>query len=272
MAELPEITKFSGQMKRELCGKKVQTITLLQPKCANVDENEFQRRTQGATIVDVAHKGKWIITSLNNGENIVLSLGMGADMLLLDKLGPEPEKYQIKVVFADQSGLTIRFWWFGKFLLMSNGELALDSNTKDIAIDPFDERFTAEYFSDLLKGKSTQVKAFLMNQRNVGGIGNMYMHDILFKARLHPQGKISELDEQQVQNLYQAIVDVLDLSRSLGAFSYEKDLFGQGGGYGTEHFLVGYRDGKPCPVCGQTIVTVKTGSTTSYICPNCQKR
>jgi formamidopyrimidine-DNA glycosylase len=114
---------------------------------------------------------------------------MGADILYFDDEENLPDKYQVKVAFTDGSGYTARFWWFGKFLLVSDDELESEPNTKDIAIDPFDGRFTLDYFSSLLKGKRTQVKAFLMNQRNVSSIGNMYMRDILFKARLHPQKK-----------------------------------------------------------------------------------
>ena len=81
MAELPEISKLSIQMKDTLRGKTVKTITLLQEKCANIPEAKFKKRTTGAKITDVFNKGKWIITTLDNNENILLSLGMGADIL-----------------------------------------------------------------------------------------------------------------------------------------------------------------------------------------------
>lgn len=271
MAELPEITKLTRQMRETLRGKTFQTLTLLQEKCANISSEEFQKRIEGASIVDIRNKGKWIITTLSNGENILLSLGMGADILFFDHEKNEADKYQIKVLFRDGTGYTARFWWFGKFLLVSDGELASEPNTKDIAIDPFDKSFTLDYFSSLLKGKKTQVKAFLMNQKNVGGIGNMYMHDILFKARLHPQKKISDMDGDEIRLLYDSINGILNLSREKGTFSYESDFFGQKGGFTMEYFLVGYKENQPCPVCGETIISIKTGSTSSFICPACQK-
>ncbi len=271
MAELPEIAKLAGQMRDTLCGKTIQTIILLQEKCANIPSDEFAKRTIGARIKDIRYRGKWIITSLDNGENILLSLGMGADILFFEYEKNQAEKCQVKVLFSDGSGYTARFWWFGKFLLVTDDELASEPNTKDIAIDPFDERFTLDYFSSLLKGRRTQIKAFLMNQKNVGGIGNMYMHDILFKARLHPQKKISDMNEGDIELLYNSIMDILNLSREKGTFAYESDFFGQKGGYTMEYFLVGYKENQPCPVCGEQIVSIKTGSTTSFICPACQK-
>ncbi|MCL2703588.1 MAG: hypothetical protein FWE91_08295 [Defluviitaleaceae bacterium] len=271
MAELPEIAKLAGQMKETLYGKTIQTVTLLQEKCANIPAEEFQKRTGYARITGTRNKGKWIITSLDNGENILLSLGMGADILFFENEENEPEKYQIKVLFTDGGGYTARFWWFGKFLLASDIELESEPNTGGIAMDPFDEGFTLDYFTSILKGKKTQIKAFLMNQKNVGGIGNMYMHDILFKARLHPQKKISDMSGDEIKLLYGSITELLNFSRDLGSFSYENDFFGEKGGFTTDHFLVGYKENQPCPVCGEMIVSIKTGSTSTFICPACQK-
>jgi formamidopyrimidine-DNA glycosylase len=271
MAELPEIVKLSGQMRDKLTGKTLKSIALLQEKCANISADEFQKRIGGAKIAEVRNKGKWIVTALDNGEHILLSLGMGADVLFFVSEKDTPEKYQVKLLFTDGSGYTARFWWFGKFLLVSDKELLSEPNTKDIAIDPFDEKFTPEYFTSILKNKKTQIKAFLMDQKNVGGIGNMYMHDILFKARLHPQKKISDMSENEMTLLCHSIMDVLNLSRDKGSFAYESDFFGQKGGFSTEHFLVGYKENQPCPVCGGNIISIKTGSTSTFICPACQK-
>ena len=264
MAELPEIKKISTQMHDTLRAKTIQTVSILQEKCANIPADEFQTRTAGAIVTDVRTKGKWIVTTLSNGEQILLSLGMGADILYFENESILPDKYQIKLLFSDGSGYTARFWWFGKFLLASEDML-------DIGVDPFDERFTLDYFANLLKGKKTQIKAFLMDQKNVGGIGNMYMHDILFGARLHPQRKISEMSGNDVERLYKSMLNVLNLSRSKGAFMYENDFFGQKGNYGMEDFLVGYKENQTCPVCGEKIVAIKTGSTSTFICPACQK-
>ena len=271
MAELPEIAKLAGQMKDTLCKKTIKKINIIQEKCANIPVDEFKNRTVGAKITDVYNKGKWIITSLDNSENILLSLGMGADILYFDSENNLPDKYQIKVLFTDDTGYTARFWWFGKFLLASTCELASESNTKDIAMHPFDERFTFEYFSSILKNKKTQIKAFLMDQKNVGGIGNMYMHDILFKAKLHPQKKISEMNGNEISLLYYSIIEVLNLSRDKGAFAYENDFFGQKGNFTTDYFLIGYIENQPCPVCGENIISIETGSTSTFICPDCQK-
>ncbi|MGI6706643.1 MAG: hypothetical protein ACOX6S_10540 [Clostridia bacterium] len=168
---------------------------------------------------------------------------------------------------ATEAAIQPAFGGSGNLCSLSDDELASEPNTKDIAIDPFDERFTLDYFSSLLKGRRTQIKAFLMNQKNVGGIGNMYMHDILFKARLHPQKKISDMNEGDIELLYNSIMDILNLSREKGTFAYESDFFGQKGGYTMDYFLVGYKENQPCPVCGETISFNKDGQHNFFYMP-----
>lgn len=270
MAELPETDKLSRQMNAELSGRRIRNIILLQEKNLNITPGAFAGRCVGAAIESVKYKGKWFVVRLDNGENILISLGMGGDLFYFDGETKE-EKYQVKMDFDDGSGFTLRFWWFGKFLLVSDEALPEEPNTKDIAMDPFDERFTYEYFRRLFAGKKKQIKAFLLDQKNISGIGNMYMHDILFSAGLHPQKKISDMREQEFTLLYRSILDTLRLSGSKGAFSYEKDFYGNHGGFTADDFLVGYKDGGSCPKCGTAIERIKTGSTMTYICPHCQK-
>lgn len=77
---------------------------------------------------------------------------------------------------------------------------------------------------------------------------------------------------EDVRALYHAIKEILNLSREKGTLAYESDFFGQKGGFTTDDFLVGYKEKKPCPVCGEAIVSIKTGSTSTFICPACQIR
>jgi formamidopyrimidine-DNA glycosylase len=98
------------------------------------------------------------------------------------------------------------------------------------------------------------------------------MHDILFKAGLHPQKKISKMSKEDIKLLYSSILDILNLSVEKGTCHYEMDFFGQEGGYDLADFLVGYKEnGEPCPVCKEPIITVKVAGSSTFICPVCQK-
>jgi formamidopyrimidine-DNA glycosylase len=144
--------------------------------------------------------------------------------------------------------------------------------TSKLGVSPIDEDFTVEKLGSLLSGRRGAIKSFLLDQKNVAGIGNVYVQDILFGARLHPLRDIKKLKPGDVQALHQSIRDVLSRSIKLGGLKYERDLYGRNGRFGSEHFMVGYKTGEPCPVCHKKVKKVRTGSTASYICPKCQRR
>ena len=103
------------------------------------------------------------------------------------------------------------------------------------------------------------------------GIGNVYIHDILFKAKIHPQKPVDSLEPSKIDNLFKIMKENLQRSLNSGGLAYEKDFYGENGGFTKDLFLVAYKEGENCPDCGRTIEKIKTGSTSSYICPECQK-
>ena len=126
-----------------------------------------------------------------------------------------------------------------------------------------------EEFRALLKGRRGAIKAFLLDQDRIAGIGNVYIQDPLFKARLHPLRPIQTLSDEEVAALWRAIRETLQESIDAGGAPFEVNLYWQKGGWNAS-FLVGHREGQPCPACGTAVEKIKTGSTSSYICPSCQ--
>jgi len=271
MPELPEIANLARQMTKELQGKRVKDVELPQPKCLNIPAKKFRRRLVGKTVKETSAHGKWLFTRLNPPDNLLLNLGMGGDLRYHKKRSTIPEKYQFRARFADHTELTVTFWWFGYIHLASDEELAKHKMTSRLGISPIEKEFTIDKLSSLLSGRRGVIKSLLLDQMNIAGIGNVYIQDILFKARLHPLRKIETLTDTEIRALHQATLDVLHESIKLGGLRYERDLYGRHGRYGAEHFLVGYKENKPCPTCGTLILKIKTGSTSSFICPKCQR-
>lgn len=268
MPEIPEIASRAHEMNRALTGKTISLIEVLQPKSLNLPADEFCQALTNAMIEGVTYHGKWIKVRTTAGW-LLINLGMGGEILLAarDKL---PEKYRLIFDFADDSCLTINFWWFGYVYYCPLDEL---NSIKMIAkLGPNVLDLTAEQFYDLVKAQKprTRIKVFLLDQSNVAGIGNAYIHDILFLAGLHPLRVISSLSDADIFNLYTAVHDGLEPSLAKGGAFFESDLFGQKGGFKMEDILVGYRAGKPCPNCGAPIEKIRTGGTSSFICPECQ--
>ena len=114
-------------------------------------------------------------------------------------------------------------------------------------------------FTNLIKSQKGKVKSVLLDQSRMAGIGNAYIHDILFLAKLHPNRVVQKLNEQEISNLYQACQDGLLPSLEKGGAFYEKDLYGKKGGFTMDEILIGYREGSPCPNCKTPIIKIKTG-------------
>jgi formamidopyrimidine-DNA glycosylase len=268
--ELPEIAVISRQMNKEITGKRITDIEARQPKNLNMPVKEFMKIAKGKTVKNVSSKGKWTVIKLDPAYYMFINRGMNADVLYFTPKQKLPEKYQFKLTFADKTGFTIQFQWFGYVHLVSEKNLGKNKITAQLGISPMDKEFTLEHFENLLANKKAGIKSFLIDQKNVAGIGNVYIQDILFKAKLHPNRKISTLSKKEKTNLYNAIGDVLNHSIKLGGLTYEKDFYGQTGKFTINEFLVGYKTGKPCPTCKTPIEKIKTGTTSSYICPKCQ--
>lgn len=269
MPELPEIFNLARQMKVELTGKKISAVEVRQEKCLNIPVPDFQSLVTGKTIGPVSSRGKWLFVKLEPGAYFLLSLGMGGDVVYHKEKGALPDKYQLKFDFSDGSILTVGFWWFGYAHAVEEGRLKEHRMTSALGISPLDDaEYTFENFSALLQGKKGAVKTMLMNQGYLAGIGNVYIQDILFRAKLHPNRKISQISGEDRKLLFGVIREDLKRAAALGGLAYEKDLYGQPGGF--KDFLVGYKEGQPCPACGTVIQKIKTGSTASYICPSCQ--
>jgi len=240
MPELPEISVIAKQMNREITGKCILEIEVKQPKTLNMPVPQFIETAKGKTVSNVTSKGKWIFVKLDPGHLMLINLGMGAELLYFT-LGTElPEKYQFKLIFSDNTGFTIHFSWFGYIHLLPERDLAKHKQTAKLGISPLGEQFTLEHFRKLLGKRKAGIKSFLVNQKNIAGIGNVYIQDMLFTAGLHPNRKISTLSEEEINDLYNAIQKILSHSIQLGGLAYETDFHGQKGRFTMDEFLVGY--------------------------------
>lgn len=258
-------------MAKEITRKRIHKVEVYQPKCLNIPPEQFVETAVGKTIGHIYSRGKWLFIKLEPDHYLLINLGMGADLLYFKPNRKLPEKYQFKLAFTDHFGFTIRFYWFGYIHLLPEKELSKHKLTEKLGISPLDEKFTKEYLHKLLAKRKARIKSLLLDQRNIAGIGNVYIQDILFSAQLHPDRKTSTLSDQEISDLYDAIQTVLNSSIEKGGLAYEKNFYGQKGNFGAEDFQVGYKTGKPCPVCSTPIEKIRTGGTSSYICPKCQK-
>jgi formamidopyrimidine-DNA glycosylase len=251
-------------MRDQLVGKTIATVTVLQPKILNVPEASFCEALAGARLVDVRHRGKWVMVETTQGW-LMLSLGMGGEILLFED-DEFPEKRQLVLAFVDGTHLVVSFWWFG----YAHYAERLEDHAMTAKLGPNALDLTLDEFRALLRGRRGGIKSFLLNQSHIAGVGNVYVQDPLFLAKIHPLRTIDTLTDDEIESLWRALCDTLQGSIDLGGSAWEMDLYGEKGRWGKEQLVIAYQQGKPCPVCGTAVVKIKTGSTSTFICPHCQ--
>jgi formamidopyrimidine-DNA glycosylase len=264
MPELPEVASRAREMNKALAGKTISAVEVLQPKCLNISTGKFEAALTGAKLKGTTYHGKWIFTETTKGY-LLINMGMGGELLLVDS-GKMPEKWRVAFHFKDRTILAVNFWWFG----YTHYVPSVDKHKMSAKLGPNAIDIKLDEFRKLLAGRRGGVKAFLLNQERIAGIGNAYIHDILFLAGLHPLRNIDSLSEDEVAALWEGIRKGLKPSLRKGGAFYERDLHGRKGGFRFEDILVGYREGQPCPTCKSPIVKIRTGSTASFVCPKCQ--
>jgi formamidopyrimidine-DNA glycosylase len=285
LPELPELVVWARQFRAEIVGKAITAAETPQPKCLNAPPDEVAAFLTGRAVKDARERGKWLILDLAPDGHLLLNLGMGGDFHYrrpgarsgappgtTPPGASSPEKYQFKLTFSDGSELALRFSWFGYVHIARSGELARHAMTASLGPSPLDPDMDVVRFRRMVAARPRRsVKSLLLDQKVLAGIGNVYAQDPLWGARLHPDRRLGSLSPAEVDALWVSLRGVLERSIAKGGLAYERDLHGNPGGYEREDYDVAYRTGEPCPRCGAAVQKIKTGATSTHLCPECQK-
>ncbi|MFX1565894.1 MAG: Fpg/Nei family DNA glycosylase [Promethearchaeota archaeon] len=273
MPELPDIVLLVQSMTAGLASKQIVHTNVNQPKVLNQSVSKFRKKVMDRIFQSFQQRGKWILSKLDNEWTLAFNLGMGGELRLQwPPLVPNPKRERVVFSLSNGSQLWAHFWWFGYIHLLKPGELKHHPQIGTLGIEPLSDEFTETELASMLEGKRGRIKGYLLDQRFIAGIGNVYIQDILWHARLHPDRKANSLQSTEVKNLHQAIRHVLQEGIRYGPGPGEQDLWGNRGQWGkiAGWPQIAYRTGKPCPTCSTLIEELRVGNTTSYLCPTCQ--
>lgn len=271
MPELPDIAVLARSMNQALSNRTIVDAVVNQPKCLNRSKKSFRLAVRGRTFIRCYQRGKWVLADLDQKWTLAFNLGMGGEIRLhspVEVHNPKRERVVFLLDTAEQ--IWVHHWWFGHVHLVPSNNFQGHSQLGSLGPEPLAEDFTMEKLTAMLEGRRGRIKSYLLDQRFIAGIGNVYVQDILWHARLHPNRKADTLDATDIKRLHWAIQHVLEEGIRFGGAFGEMDVWGKKGTY-HEHRQVGYRTGKPCPACKTSVEELRVGSTTSYICPKCQK-
>jgi formamidopyrimidine-DNA glycosylase len=276
MFEIPEFVTFSRQINQTLTGKTVDSGSLGNSPHKFVWYNrtpeEFTALAAGKRVGESYTHGKWLFIPLEPG--YLLTFGECGGKILYHPAGVlTPAKYHLLLHFTDGSALSAMTQMWGAMELYEAGQEQNRQYIRGMRPTPLDPAFTFDYFNALIDEQvqleKRSVKGLLTQEGLVPGIGNSTAQDILFRAKLHPRHPMGELDANQRQALYQAILTTVQQVIALGGRSDEMDLFNQPGGY--VRLMDSHSAGKPCPECGATIEKIQYLGGACYFCPQCQR-
>ncbi len=270
MPELPEVETIARGL-RQAVGRRIVAVDVRWPRTvAMPDPAAFAARLCGQCIADVGRRGKWLVLSLDSGAALLIHLRMSG-RLILEADGAATD-HHARVLLSLDDGRRLRFSDPRKF-----GRMALTDDPAEVlgalGAEPLSEEFTAERLARILAGRRTRLKPFLLEQRHLAGLGNIYTDEALWRARLHPLRRADSLNEEEIERLHGAIREVLseavagrgttlDDTRYVGADGLPGEFAGQLAVYG--------QAGQACPRCGSPVVRIVVGGRGTHLCPCCQ--
>ena len=286
MPELPEVEVVRRGLERWVAGRTIAEVEVHHPRAVrrHLEGTEhFVAALTGATVTAAHRRGKylWLPLAGPGGKRasraLVAHLGMSGQLLVEKPEEPDEVHLRTRFRFTD-GGRELRFvdqrTFGGLAVEESPGADELPSRLAHIAIDPLDPGFDADAFSAALRRRRTEVKRALLDQTLIGGVGNIYADESLWRARLHGARPTDKLTRTQVADLLEGVRDVLGESLAQGGTSFDSlyvDVNGQSG-YFSRHLAVYGQEDRPCPRCGTAVVRESFMNRSSYSCPHCQPR
>jgi formamidopyrimidine-DNA glycosylase len=279
MPELPEVETIRGQLAPLVEGRRLEQIEILDPRWSRpLAPAELEDAITGRRVQRLGRRGKYLVWSFDGDVHLVQHLRM-TGAVLADP-DPEPPHTRVRMVLGGRGSargarrlalVDPRRFGTGE-LLLGSGALAAFFDAR-LGLEPFEEAFTAEHLRGLAKGRTAPVKALLLDQRKIAGVGNIYADEALFRAGVHPRRAAGRLSLEQCTRLREGVIEAL--SAGIDARGATIDDFrhvdGVSGSF-QDQFLVHRRAGEPCPTCGSTIVKMVVAGRGTYVCETCQPR
>jgi formamidopyrimidine-DNA glycosylase len=273
MPELPEVETIRRQLAPHLEGRVLERLEIPDARwCAPVGPADLGEALQGRRIERLSRRGKYFIFELEDEIFLLVHLRM-TGTLLLDCAPDTP--YQ-RVIFTLDDGHVLRFCDPRRF---GTGELVLGTDALDeffagrLGIEPLGPELTGARLRALTRGRRAPIKAFLLDQRHIAGVGNIYADEALFRARIHPLRPAGKLTGPQCAALADAVRVTLAAGIDAGGSTIDdfRHPDGVSGSFQNE-FLVHLRRGEPCHTCGTTVIKLVAAGRGTYVCESCQPR
>ena len=273
MPELPEVETTRRDLVPQLVGRRIVGLDLRWPRTL---DRPPSRAAAEALLVDqcitgLRRRGKYLLIDLQSGAILVIHLRMSGRLGVVAAESQEPVHLRAALPLDD--GTALRFVDMRKFgrLYVLTGASELDDLLVNVGPEPLEDELTLAAFRERLAARRTRLKALLLDQRFLAGLGNIYVDEALFRAGLHPLRSAAELTARETARLYEACRMALTVAINNGGTTFRsyRDGWGRRGRH-RELLLVYDRQDQPCYVCGGEIEKLRVAGRGTHLCPVCQ--
>lgn len=292
MPELPEVETIRRGLEEYIVGNKIESVDVRLQRIVTGDKGSIV----GGKIKAVRRAGKGLLIDLDNGYSIAVHIKLTGQLVYseqgeeqgsrqsrgsyqgLPKLSPKvggdlPNKFT-HVTFNLDKNCKLHYndiRQFGWIKIVKTNDVKTLPFFKELGPEPFNG-LTLDKFCEIVSKSSTKIKPLLMDQKKIGGIGNIYANDGLWLAGIDPRRSSKSLTTDEQKKLYESILEVLKRGLKYGGASEINfvNALGQEGGY-QKHFLAYAQNGKPCQCCGMVIQKIALGGRGTYFCKKCQR-
>ena len=283
MPELPEVETVRRGLQQNVVGRTVKRVEVGRERTVRRTSREaLIDGLTGVKILSANRRGKYLVCDLDSGQKLMMHLRMSGRLIIAKPGAQRPPHTHVvlHLTSAANSNVESELWFvdprtFGEVVVFDPDLLKTQMpDLANLGVDPLNDEFTPETLRDLFKNRRGNLKALLLNQHFVAGIGNIYADEILHLAKLRPDRLPSRLTNVALTRLHSAIIEVLNKAVNAGGSTLKDtqyvDLDGQTGSFQDEHRVYG-RGGLACLSCGKgrILMTVVAGRTTCY-CSKCQ--
>jgi formamidopyrimidine-DNA glycosylase len=279
--ELPEVETIRRHLAPHVEGRRIERFEVLDPRWSDpAPPEELSAAVEGRRIERLGRRGKYLDWELEDEVHVVMHLRMTGNILLVAAAEDEGEaasaRKHLRVRIVLDSGRHALFVDQRRF---GTGIVLLGDDARDayfaarLGVEPLSPDFTAEALRAQAARRKQPVKAFLLSQERIAGVGNIYADEALFRARIHPLRPVGTLKRDQIAALRDAVVESLEAGIDARGATID-DFRHPDGAMGSfqDRFLVHLREGEPCVRCGRTVVKMRAAGRGTYVCERCQPR
>ena len=275
MPELPEVETVRLRLLTCLPGLVVRNVRVDDATVCALAEDDLRRTIVGRRVTGLRRRGKYLLMDLGAAESdggrlLIVHLRMTGQLLFKPEPGTRPGRF----VIALEPATELHFQDTRRFgRLWSLDPAEEDAFFTGMGPEPFSDAFDAAYLRAAMAGRRAPLKAFLLDQRRIAGVGNIYADEALFRARLHPLRAAGSVGPREAQRLHAALLETLQAGIDHEGSSIESfiDPAGERGSF-QEILNVYQRTEQPCRVCGTPVERLVVGGRGTHYCPRCQPR